>query len=419
LGADRYGAFQGGLYPEGHNQRPPFHELVGRALAHSVQPVDANGLPSASGKIGLVGVGMSNASQEWNTFIDLVAQDPAVNPDLVLVHGASGGQTADVMADPNDFYWTTFLPGQVAAAGLTPLQVQVAWVKNAIPRPTEPWPTHAQTLRNYLEEIVRTLKSLFPNLRQTYLSSRTYGGWATVPLNPERVAFESGFAVKWLIEDQIQNKPRLNFLAGNGNVETSWLSWGPYLWSDGMTPRADGLIWRQVDFQIDGTHPTYAGQYKVARLLLQHFRSDPAAAPWFNAGGLRTGFKSEAQLYGEGSSGSQGVPHIYANTLPILPTDNPFTIEVQNVEPFSFGVFILGWEIPDDFVLFEGPINLVPRLMIMRGANAEGLVQLRGQPLPDDQSLAGGLILLQYLAGDSGRASGVAHSRGLRLILGD
>ena len=53
-------------------------------------------------------------------------------------------------------------------------------------------------------------KEHFPNLRIAYLSSRVYGGYATVPLNPEPYAYEGAFAVRWLILDQLAGKPELN-----------------------------------------------------------------------------------------------------------------------------------------------------------------------------------------------------------------
>lgn len=36
------------------------------------------------------------------------------------------------------------------------------------------------------------------------MSSRTYGGYATTELNPEPYAYQSGFSVKWLVQDQLE-----------------------------------------------------------------------------------------------------------------------------------------------------------------------------------------------------------------------
>jgi hypothetical protein len=90
--------------------------------------------------------------------------------------------------------------------------------------------------------------------------------------------------VKWLIERQIQGDPSLNPDATKGPVNAPVLLWGPYLWADGMTPRADGLVWRCTDFGEDGTHPSDpAGRRKVANLLLSFFKTDPTTRSWFMA----------------------------------------------------------------------------------------------------------------------------------------
>jgi hypothetical protein len=105
-----------------------------------------------------------------------------------------------------------------------------------------------------------------------YLSSRTYAGYATTTLNPEPIAYESGFAVRWLIRDRIENT-----LGG------PWLGWGPYLWTDGTKGRRDGLVWTCADVAADGTHPSPQGRAKVAGLLLRFFTTDPTARDWFTS----------------------------------------------------------------------------------------------------------------------------------------
>jgi hypothetical protein len=121
-----------------------------------------------------------------------------------------------------------------------------------------------------LRTITQILTRRFPNLRLVYTSSRTFGGYALTALNPEPAAYESGFAVRWLVQDRMQKKLR-----------GPWIGWGPYLWTDGVTGRSDGLTWSCADVQDDGTHPSPAGADKVARLLLRFFKTDPTAKRWF------------------------------------------------------------------------------------------------------------------------------------------
>ena len=64
-------------------------------------------------------------------------------------------------------------------------------------------------------------------------------------------------------------------------AKSPWLSWGPYLWANGAVKNADGLMYEQSDFAQDGTHPSPAGQKKVAGQLLTFFKTDSTAKVWF------------------------------------------------------------------------------------------------------------------------------------------
>src|SRR4029453_18333308 len=114
--------------------------------------------------------------------------------------------------------------------------------KEANAAPKEGFPEHARMLQEDMVGVVHTLHEKFPNLKTTYLSSRIYGGWAGSSLNPEPVAYEEGFSMKWLIADQIAGKPELNYDPEKGPVRAPWIIWGPYLWADGLKGRKDGMV---------------------------------------------------------------------------------------------------------------------------------------------------------------------------------
>jgi len=276
-----YQGMQGGLYPEGKNTRPPLHDAAGLALANEIRPLDAWGnVDPVGGKIVLISVGMSNTTQEFSRFIQIVSQDRAVNPQFIPVDGAQGGKTAAIWSDAHNPVWLV-LDQRLAATGVTSNQVQVAWIKLANARPTEIFPEDARIQQRQMATVVQILKQRFPNLKIAYLSSRIYGVYALKDLNPEPYAYQSGFAVKWLIEEQINGSPNLNYDPAKGEVKAPWLSWGPYLWADGLRPRSDGLIWECDDLSDDGTHPSIQGRTKVANLLLTFLKTDPTARPWF------------------------------------------------------------------------------------------------------------------------------------------
>jgi hypothetical protein len=177
---------------------------------------------------------------------------------------------------------------RLKAAGVTGMQVQAVWIKETDPAPHEGgFPKYTQALESELAKIVQILPRRFPNLKLAYLSSRTYGGWARrpgggMPGNSEPFSYESGFAVKWLIERQLQADPALNFDPGKGQVRAPWLSWAAYLWTNGAVPRGDGLFFTIDDFQEkDRMHESPGGQEKVGKLLLGFFKNDPTTKPWF------------------------------------------------------------------------------------------------------------------------------------------
>lgn len=286
LGTEKYQGFEGGLYPGGKNERPAEHEKAGVALAKKVEPIDPDGKPSADGKIVLLSVGMSNTSQASDGFRKLLDKDEDKSPRLVFVNGAQGGMTAKAIQDPDDKgsgtrYWDE-VDKRLKAAGVTRAQVQAVWIKQADANPKEGFPKYAQNLQAELATIVRLLPARFPNVKLVYLSSRTYGGYATTPLNPEPYAYESGFSVKWLIAGQIQGEAALNYDAAQGAVKAPWLSWGPYLWANGSTKRSDGFSYQESDFTAnDGTHESASGQEKVGQELLRFFKTDTTTKPWF------------------------------------------------------------------------------------------------------------------------------------------
>ncbi|MGE3885944.1 MAG: PKD domain-containing protein [Vicinamibacterales bacterium] len=281
--AGTYRGVEGGLYPGGSSVRPPGHEAVGLDLAENqVRPLDAQGLPDATnGRIGLVSLGMSNTSMEFGSFLDLVRADPALNPRLTVVNGALSSQTADRWRDPGSAAWQ-WMFDQLARSNVTRNQVQVAWVKVVLAgfgsNTTDPlanFPAFPQTLQADLETISRNLKTNFPNIRIVYFSSRIRAYVTPRGLSPEPTAFETAFAVRWAIANQIGGSPDLGL-----NV-APWMSWGPYLWADGLVPRSDGLTYECSDLESDFTHPSPTGGRKVADQLKAFFMTDPTATPWY------------------------------------------------------------------------------------------------------------------------------------------
>jgi hypothetical protein len=302
LGTRTYRGFPGGLYPGGSNAPPTEHAARGNAQAALVQPLDNAGRPNSSGKYVLLSIGMSNTTQEfcaqagnrcdpW-TFTGQAAADPAVNhTSLAIVNGARGGQVAEAWDTPTEDNYRRIRDEVLQPAGLSEAQVQIVWMKVARSGPTASLPSanaDAYLLHDFMGDILRALKTRYPNLRQVFASSRIYGGFATTMLNPEPYAYESGLAVKWLVESQIRQLAGgpIDVRAGDLSLTVApWVAWGPYLWAgDPSSKRSDGFFWVVTDFQADGTHPAQSGEQKVGKLLLDFFKASPQTSCWFLAG---------------------------------------------------------------------------------------------------------------------------------------
>ena len=245
---------QGGLYPGASNQRPAAHTQAGQGIAvNQVRPRTPSGaIDPVNGVVGMISIGMSNTTQEFGYFIGTLAGDPTIHPRLRIVDGAQGGQDAIAWSDPNSATWSV-LAGRLSNAGVAPAQVQTLWLKQQIEQDDlaqyGPFPAGAGALRDRLRTIVRIARSKYPNLRLAYLSSRSYGDYNGAARGTG--AYESAFAVRALVQDQLNGDPRLAY-TGAGAV-APWLSWGPYLWADGLGSdrvvggipgRNDGLEWR-------------------------------------------------------------------------------------------------------------------------------------------------------------------------------
>lgn len=286
LGTNEYLGFQGGLYPQGSNVRPAVHESVGVTIARSIVAMDTAGNADPGGKYVLISIGMSNTSQEFSAFLDVANVDPEKDPGLIVINGAQGGATASDWADASSAVWSEAML-RLSQQSVSANQVAVAWVKLANSAGQEPTDSYRSQLQLDLEDVARNLNEKFPNLQLAYFSTRIYAGYASTTLNPEPYAYESGFVMKWIIEKQLSGDATLNFDPGNGQVNTPWLSWGPYMWADGLVPRSDGLIWECSDMADDGTHPSESGRQKVASMLLNFFRTDASAREWYLAAGIQ------------------------------------------------------------------------------------------------------------------------------------
>ena len=299
------GKYPGFLY-DASNQMPLNHDMDGRAIAAGVVPLDRNGNPRSNGKIVALAIGMSNWKREMRdrrkaarkaTFLSLLAESSRVNSRMRVVNGAQGGAAADSWINDSSGCYTE-AEKRLAAMKLTPAQVQIVLYKNANKHPSASLTADTQCSAGpsladaclygiYVAEMARYVKRRYCNVKQLFLHSRIFAGYAAAgTLNPEPFAYEYGFATKWIIQSQINQIKSGTITEPWGDLGYSavpWMAWGPYFWASGTTSRGDGLIWLQSDYDADMTHPGPSACRKVAGMMLNFYLTSPHA-PWFRAG---------------------------------------------------------------------------------------------------------------------------------------
>jgi hypothetical protein len=356
-----YKGEDGGLYGAGHNEPPAAHRAAYLKESAKVQPLDAGGKPSKEGTIGLITIGFSNTHLESGVFKTTADADPQKAANVIVADGAIGSRAAvmwaydgaeilpqaeqerldkemDVLGMPktnrkgsgagDKDTWPT-LEQRIKEAGLAPNQVQVVWMKHveAMPRRLGDFPAHARALEADMKDVLIIARKHFPNLRLAYLSSRTYGGWAGANSgSPEPFAYECAFAVRWLIQSQIQGEPALNFNPERGEVKMPLLVWGPYLWANGDKPRkTDGLVWSLKDVRDDDhMHPSEQGRNKVTAMLLDMFKIDEGARQWFLKPGAVVAPRAATPALADAAGSTKAVPAASSSSpaadAPIDPT---------------------------------------------------------------------------------------------------
>lgn len=330
LGTDTFMGEQGGLYPGGSNVMPTMHTKAGKSIGNSIKPLNAAGeVDFENGVVLFAGFGASTAGNTFNYLKNTIDTSTIniYNPCLKFITCTIGGKGLETMIPPqHNWYWTFIGDSIPESKGFTRDQVQIGWLKTASKTdsvaefPMQPDSLYAK----YIPSIQR-LKENFPNLKILYISSHAYGGYAgelsdNAELAGEPAAYYGGFAVKWVIEDQINGSPELKYRGGGTN--SPWLSWGPYFWADGLTPRAnDGLTWECEDYDEfgGGFHLSSQGLQKEMDMLIDFFMTNSSSKKWFKNGPTWSSCDPSMRL---SSSNDPDFNNFYADEISIFPTPN-------------------------------------------------------------------------------------------------
>ncbi len=282
LGKVEYKGYTGGLYPNGSNTMPSAFYTDAIAAASAVQPLDSKGNPSANGKVGLISIGPSTVFMFSEDLATKITRVPGINPKMTFINGGVPAQDLNKIHDQQAKYWVN-VESRVAQAGLTNAQIQVAWVQeDDLRNTTSAFPERANMLVDEFTYLFQQLKIRYPNLQIIYLTGRhttEYMPNDAKDKHQEPRAYYNGWAMKWLIEQQINGSNELSYKGSSPKVPL--LMWGPYFWTQGSKTRDDGYEFKPDMVNEDGVHPNANGKSKVANDLLSFWQQDPISQIWF------------------------------------------------------------------------------------------------------------------------------------------
>lgn len=268
-----------GLYPDGRNQPPDDYLEWGLELANTITKVDADGRPvPAGGKLVVAALnGMSNARQEFATFIKLFRQKYGMTKRVTFFNGNRGSwDLSRIVNDPNGYYHDARggVMTRLTKVNISPMQVQVAIMKNSIRGLNLPEQASADLIQHAWNEAIAKTLTYFPNLKLILMSSAMYSGYATKPIpRKEPQAFYEGLGVRQLVEQHI--------ISHRQGQNTPFVGWFVYMWADGANTRNDGLRWLRSDFEADGVHPGPGAEKKWAEAMLKYMENNPLTRGWF------------------------------------------------------------------------------------------------------------------------------------------
>lgn len=355
LGTGYFMGYQGGLYPGGSNEMPAVHKQAGNSIAKKIKPLnEAGAVDYENGKIVFIGMGASTANNTFNTFKTKMQNDSLglYNPCIKYISLCIGGKGLESMIPPhNTYYWEYLVHTALPDAGVTAAQVQVGWIKSASKDDSIPeFPLQADSIYSKYILAIQRMKDSFPNMKVLYLASHAYGGYAgdlsdNADLAGEPASYYGGFAVKWVIESQINGDPALRYKGAD--IQAPWLSWGPYYWADGITPRAtDGLTWVCEDFDPTGGgfHLSEQGKDKEATMLIDYLYNNNASKRWFRSGPTWV----SCSLYERNGNGvplmaPSSIQKIKADEIVLYPSPNTgnFYISFLNDENTSCSISVI------------------------------------------------------------------------------
>lgn len=282
LGTGTFMGRQGGLYPNGSNTMPAAFYADALEMARSVQPLNKAGKPDPNGRIGVIGLGASTVAMFGKGLEHQIPEAAGVRNAITFVNCGIGGQDLSDIMNPAANFWSV-IDQRIQESGMDLNQVQVIWFQEDNLRNRENnFDLRIDQLTKEFTYMVRFCKEHYPNAKLFYVSGRHTTDFMPADAKDkhrEPKAYINGWVCKQLIENQINGSAELAYKGENAVAPL--VLWGPYFWTQGEKPRKDGYTLTKDMISNDGVHPTDKGIEKVAKDIVDFWRSDVVSQQWF------------------------------------------------------------------------------------------------------------------------------------------
>lgn len=230
--------------------------------AHKTRGVEASAeVQKVNDKRVAMFIGMSNFRQETAATLRILRA--AGKRHITWYNACKGNWDLFMMVSQADKFWAD-LKVDMARRNVTGEQVRVLFLKNSYRGGAGPG-VYETYLNAHIDRAIRELDGL----EQIFISSAVYSGYSSKPTTrSEPGAYLEGVAVDKVIKARMGNPG-------------PWIGWGPYLWANGLEERADKLVWKCLDFDIDGIHPGPLAEAKVAEMFYRFMDNSPVTK-WFD-----------------------------------------------------------------------------------------------------------------------------------------
>lgn len=318
-----------GLYSNHSQVMPSAHKTEGLAWANTIEVRDLAGNPNASGRVVFLGLGGSDVSEMFCTEADdnppifaggnpvctprslsgrvQLSESDFVEPMLTkIVNGAYPNQYAGDFSQEDEPVFGGVngnydrIRDRVLGGYINPLsenQVQALYIQLANESPVASLPDrHADAveLMVRLGNVLRLARERYPNLRVALLSGRPYSPAGVAHAPNEPFAYETGLAVKWLIQAQVEQMANdgtvVDTRAGDLDYEAGaapWIAWGPYLGNHPTPSQKVGARFTNGDFDnAPNGFFSDRGEAKASLLLLHHVSFSPFTKCWLMSNAL-------------------------------------------------------------------------------------------------------------------------------------